>query len=450
MINFVATHLAGYFTIAFMMAFILNLTGTEWTVRRLLFTLAAIEVPHVLLILIFNTTLVTVYTWMALVILAFRISFKQSWRRSIFAGVFVNFSSVVGEYVSLLLLTALPEATQSLMLNNLYISRAIVMICFFLLYIFSKRFKGAGYPPLEHFASTHWIIYFLVFTVFADYNLIRIFDRFPVQALPDTTEISLLILFLYTAEVVVLILFLIFFVFNMLHMSNLSSNIAKTLRLEQRLEKAEQELLHANSMVRVADDLRGFRHDFANYINAMNGFVARKDLPGLEEYLRKLTINIVTAASIELAAEVKEVPALYGVLLEKISRAELRGIHLNMCILIADKLDLGYCSDMDYSRMVGILMDNALEAAGESKNKTIEFSIRAKRGMRVETTVMNSCDKEVDIDRIFDPGYSTKENPSGEGLHQIRRIQEKYQKLGHSIDIKTYLSHGCFIQIFAL
>ena len=165
--------------------------------------------------------------------------------------------------------------------------------------------------------------------------------------------------------------------------------------------------------------------------------------------MQRLSVQVVTSQTVEIAAAVKEIPALYGILLEKISRAEIKRVHLNVCIL-ANEIDLKHCSDLDYSRMVGILLDNALEVAEKSKQRAIEFSIRAKRGNRLETMIINSCDREVDIDRIFEQGYSTKDNPSGEGLYQIRLMQEKYQNAGNAIDINATFRDGFFTQVLKI
>jgi len=345
-------------------------------------------------------------------------------------GVLLNFISLVSEYISLLVIVVLPEIVQAYILNNFYILRIIAATCYIFLYVFSKRLKGSENSPFEHFYSTHWILYFLILGLFADYNLANLYEQFAPQNLP---------------EVIVIILFLLFFLYNLIYMST----TAKALEVKKRLEKTELELLHANSMVRITNDLRGFRHDFANYVSSINGFVLEKDLPGLEAYMQKLSVQVVTSQTVEIAAAVKEIPALYGILLEKIFRAEIKRVHLNVCIL-ANEIDLKHCSDLDYSRMVGILLDNALEAAEESTRRTIEFSIRAKNGKPLETMIINSCNKEIDIDRIFEQGYSTKDNPSGEGLHQIRLIQEKYQNTGNAIDIDTTFRNGFFTQVLKI
>lgn len=438
MISLVAMHIIGYLSVVLLTASMLNIAKIEWKLKQVLLAIAVLQIINVIVTSVFNITLLTIYLWVLLTVLVFRALFKQPWIKSVFIAVFANFITAIIEYAVILVIIASPESAKVLMLENLYISRAISTAVFALLYVFSRRFKDRESSPFEHFASIHWILYFLAFGFFTDYNLMRMFAVFPTTCnLPNSSEI------------IVMVLFLLFFLYNLIFLNKLTNNIAKTLKAEQQLEKAEHDLLYANSMVRVSDDLRGFRHDFANFVNSINGFVRQEDLPGLEAYMQKLSVQIVTSQSVEIAEQIKEIPALYGIVLEKIFRAEIRGIHLNVCVL-ANTIDLKYCSDLDYSRMVGILLDNAIEASEKSKQRTAEFSIRAKRGRRIETMIINSCDGEVDIDRIFEQGYSTKENPSGEGLYQIRRIQRKYQIMGKSIDFETIFRDGSFTQIFKI
>jgi len=419
MIAFVAMQLMGFLQVVLLLAFILNIAKIKWEAKHLLFALAVIQIPYSIIVFIFSITLLTVYIWILFVILAFRLSFKLSWRKSIFIGVFINFISLAIEYTNFLIIVLLTEDMQEIWFDSLYIHRVASIIFYTLLYIFSKRIRRSEYSPLDHFASTHWILYFLIFAAFADYNLANLYNEFAVYNVP---------------EVIVIVMFLLFFLYNILYLSS----AAKAFNLKRELKTQQI----------YADSLRGFRHDFANIINSMHGMVDDGNIPKLKAYMEEITVKILASHTIEISDNVKKIPVLHGILREKIYRAEIKKIKLHIAIM-GENIDLRYCSDLDYSRMVGILLDNALEAADESELRTVEFIVRNKHG-RLESIIINSCDSEVDIDRIFERGYSTKRNPSGEGLYQIRLFQEKYQKLGYDIEIKPDLSDGFFSQILKI
>lgn len=215
--NFLTSFLTGYLQIAFMLASMLNILKSEWTAKQVLFVAAIVQILVTVLIKTFSLTLLTIYISTLIITFACFALLKQSWRKSIFMGVFANFIFVVIEYILLLLVILLPEAAQVFLLNNLYIPRIIASACSALLYVFSNRFRNTGYLPLENLASIHWILYFLVFGLFADYNLAKLF------AFPEISNFP---------EIIVVVLFLVFFLHNLIHVENMT----KMLKIEQRLE----------------------------------------------------------------------------------------------------------------------------------------------------------------------------------------------------------------------
>jgi len=168
----------------------------------------------------------------------------------------------------------------------------------------------------------------------------------------------------------------------------------------------------------------------------------------LESYVKDAVGQMNTNPTVEIYDSIHKIPGLSCILKEKNTRAEMRGIKFNIAIM-GEEINLRYCSDLDYSRMIGILLDNALEAADESTNKIMELIVRFENG-RLENIIMNSCDKEVDVSRIFERDYSTKLNPSGEGLYQIKLMQDKYREIGYTIDITPAFREGFFTQILVI
>ena len=421
------SHLAWFIQAALLLAFTLNVLKAEWTLKRLLIANLVILVPNFVMIAFLNITMLVLYVWVLLIVLACRLVLKQPWRKSIFAGVFANFVGVVIEYVFLIPLLLLPEGTLTFMLNNLFIPRSITTISFVLLYIFSKRFKHSESSPLEYFTSTHWILYFLIFAFVADFNLSRFFDVKPsIHNAP---------------EIIVMVLFLVFFLGNLLHLKNLTESITEKLVVEQMFENSQLELELQQTFT---DSLSGFRHDFGNILNSMRSISESGDAEKLHAYIEEMTKTVHSSQAVQLASFFKPLPALHGVILDKVHRSEL--MRIRFCPTVTGgELDLKYFSDFEYSRIVGILLDNALEAADKSELRTMEFMMRISES-NVLTIVQNSCSKEVDVERIFERGYSTKLKSSGEGLYQVTLLIEKYRELGYDTDITPTYHDGFFTQ----
>lgn len=119
----------------------------------------------------------------------------------------------------------------------------------------------------------------------------------------------------------------------------------------------------------------------------------------------------------------------------KLSKAAEQGLEIKAEI---ENLSFSYMDSVDFSALLGNMLDNAICGALASKGKRLEVSIGARRGFDV-ITVRNSIDGSV-LEK--NPGLRTsKEEPGhGLGLQQIRAVAEKYEG---TIDI--YEKEGLFV-----
>ena len=81
----------------------------------------------------------------------------------------------------------------------------------------------------------------------------------------------------------------------------------------------------------------------------------------------------------------------------------------------------------EFARILGILLDNAIEANSECDEKIINITFRNdpknnRQLIKIENAYSN---KEVDTERIFEKGISEKENHTGLGLWEVRKIIKK-------------------------
>lgn len=191
-----------------------------------------------------------------------------------------------------------------------------------------------------------------------------------------------------------------------------------------KLEEVNRNLTEVN------DKVRCFRHDFNNIMQAIDGYIVLDDMDSLQTYFSSLVkeCNYVNVIDF-LNNRVKENPAISSVLLNKFRVAEKNNIKMNIEILV----DLSKFKKKSYmiSRMLGILLDNALEASVEAEEKLINVQfikddIKNRILIKIENTYIN---KEVNIDKIFEKDYTTKIGNSGLGLWKVRDILKQDAKL---------------------
>ena len=85
----------------------------------------------------------------------------------------------------------------------------------------------------------------------------------------------------------------------------------------------------------------------------------------------------------------------------------------------------------EFTRILGILLDNAIEAASDCKDKRINVTFRNEESKhRIIVIIENTYkDKKIDIDKIFEKGISSKKDHSGLGLWKIREILKRNNNL---------------------
>jgi two-component system sensor histidine kinase AgrC len=85
----------------------------------------------------------------------------------------------------------------------------------------------------------------------------------------------------------------------------------------------------------------------------------------------------------------------------------------------------------EFCRMLGILLDNSIEAARECDEKAIHICFRNEYNRNRQVVVIENTynNKNLDIDKIFEKGISGKKNHTGIGLWEVRQILSKNDNL---------------------
>lgn len=200
--------------------------------------------------------------------------------------------------------------------------------------------------------------------------------------------------------------------------------------LETTSMKLEEAELYNKTLQILHDNIRAFKHDFWNIVQGIGGYIGKNDMEGLKKYYSKLVedchqVNNLTA----LSPSVVNNPAVYNVLAHKYHKADELGIKINLDVF----MDLNELNINSYelTRILGILMNNAIEASKECEDKTINVTFRKdnKRPMQLIIIENTYKDKNIDTEKIYEKGYSTKEGNTGLGLWEIRQIMKKHNNL---------------------
>ncbi len=129
-------------------------------------------------------------------------------------------------------------------------------------------------------------------------------------------------------------------------------------QIDKRLDAYQRELVdtHYQEVDNMYRQIRGWRHDYRNHIQAMKVLAANGDLDGIKAYLDDLDTDLNTVDTV-----VKTGNAMADAILNsKISLAKSRGIAVQADAHIPIKLNI---SELDLCCIIGNLFDNAIEAS---------------------------------------------------------------------------------------
>ena len=171
------------------------------------------------------------------------------------------------------------------------------------------------------------------------------------------------------------------------------------------------------------DDVRAFKHDFDNIVTTIGGYIMTNDMEGLKQYYLELESDCQRVNNLcILDPSIIKDGGIYNLLVKKYCKADSKNIKVNISFLL-DLKSLNM-KIYEFSRILGILLDNAIEASSECEEKVINLTFRNdyinKRNLIiVENTYSN---KDVDLHNIFEKNVSSKDAHYGLGLWQVRKL----------------------------
>ena len=191
-------------------------------------------------------------------------------------------------------------------------------------------------------------------------------------------------------------------------------------------KKLESTEAYNNTLHILHDNVRGFKHDFDNIVTTIGGYVKTNDMEGLKKYYEQLEDDCQRVNNLYLLnPEIINNDGIYNLLTKKYHDAEEKDIKVNITFLL--DLSTLHMKIYEFARILGILLDNAIEASSESKEKIINLTFRNdSKNSRQLIIVENSySNKDVNTERIFEKGVSEKENHTGLGLWEVRKLIKK-------------------------
>lgn len=210
--------------------------------------------------------------------------------------------------------------------------------------------------------------------------------------------------------------------------------------IEQKRAEARQKEItenYINTMEHVLEELRAFKHDYKNIMAEMAGYIREGEIEQLKTYYYRLTQTeeVDRYKDLYVWKSLRNIQPMEikGVLYEKVLSILSKNIDLeikvesNLCVIHSDIQVI--------NRILGVFIDNAMEAAMEAEEKKVIIeALSIENGISFK--VANTCKETPDLAKIFRRGYSTKGRGRGMGLYWVQNVLKGREELIHEMDIK--------------
>ena len=107
--------------------------------------------------------------------------------------------------------------------------------------------------------------------------------------------------------------------------------------------------------------------------------------------------------------------------------------------LYIDFIEFDTNTTIDICKILGVYVDNAIDAVKDLKVKNINIDIFVEKDT-LNIKVINNYENKIDIGKIYDEGYTTKGEGHGFGLALVNKIISQ----NNIFDTKIEVSKNCF------
>jgi two-component system sensor histidine kinase AgrC len=186
-------------------------------------------------------------------------------------------------------------------------------------------------------------------------------------------------------------------------------------------------LTYTNLIESQYDEVINFKHDYKNILTALSSYINDNDINELKKFLNdhvKYTEANLYLKNINISnLRYLKIPALKGLISCKLIYANSNNI--NISINIIENITEINMQLTDCCRILGILLDNAIESCTLCKNSSIDLTIVKKQNAILIVLENTYIKTNLTIDMLFKKGVSTKGKAKGRGLFIVKDIIDK-------------------------
>ena len=343
---------------------------------------------------------------------------------------------IITLYITVLI--KISEIVTSLLYIFIHIKPELINLVDLLVYciltvIITKKVKiNLDMIFIKEYRKIHIFLLSIIIFILIFYNYLSIYSLLGKEDIP-----------LYYMSIITISVFFILF-------SSITYNLVKNTKIKSEVksenQKLEQQKKYILALEKNNNEIRKFKHDFNNIILGLDGYINNDDFDKekLKKYFNSTIINYNNNIKLNNIVIAKlnsiKVNSLKSLITNKVLVAQNNNIDVD--INIEGEITDFYTDEMQLSRILGILLDNAIEASLElTHDKKIEMNIiqiDKTTDIQISNTFNNTGTPITDFNK---EGFSTKGTNRGLGLSSAHEIANKLNIL-----LNTEIAGNTFIQ----
>jgi two-component system sensor histidine kinase AgrC len=301
-----------------------------------------------------------------------------------------------------------------------------------MIFLIKKYSKLNNYNIKDIFKNS--FLYYSIISLFSFDLIVDRFTAYTISIIAFNKSIFNALLILNEMTIVIFFAIILAFIY-------LSKRHEEILFRQLEIEKLTE---YTNNIEVLDEDIRAFKHDFVNILSCIRGYLDTDNFSELKKFFfnKILPINDnlnKDSLKLHLLSNIKT-PELKGLISSKVLKAKSEGI--DIFIDIAEPIEDIKMDTIDLCRVIGILLDNAIESAVLCANPVLKLGV-IKKQKSISFIVINSFEGETPkIHEIYIRGFSTKGTGRGIGLANLKSILRNY----YNTILDTSIEDNLFIQ----
>ena len=224
--------------------------------------------------------------------------------------------------------------------------------------------------------------------------------------------------------------------------------LSENKRLALQAQEREKLVEYTKQLESHYQEIRRFKHDYMNILATINGYLQENDLEQLKSYFNSRLLptgrDLLDKDAVIARLSNIKVLEIKGLFYTKLVQA--MNLRLNVTLELTEEISEIRMNLLVLSRILGIYLDNAMEAAADTPEKLFHVAL-VRRGEDLIFHIENSADDlPWSLDELAAPGFTTKENHSGLGLSTVAELLADCTR----VSVCTACESGRFKQILTI